>query len=148
MSHVKQVSSKRKRSINAVPVLSAAGLSLSLASAASAAAIGGRTADTLTQNIRVTHEITLSDEEILDVSLATLYVFDNERTARARGGARLTMGGGGCGIGMPGGSDEGCGSCTTNSYSAPSLGWQYGNPPSNRTKTTRKYATKRRHVPK
>ena len=34
MSHAKQASTKRKRSINAVPVLSAAGLSLSLASAA------------------------------------------------------------------------------------------------------------------
>jgi hypothetical protein len=37
MSHAKQASTKRKRSINAVPVLSAAGLSLSLASGASAA---------------------------------------------------------------------------------------------------------------
>lgn len=148
MSHAKQASSKRKRSINAVPVLSAAGLSLTLASAASAAAIGGRTADMLTQDIGVTHEITLSDEEISDISLATFYVFDNEDTATARGGARLTMGGGGCGIGMPGGSDEGCGSCSTNTYSAPSLGGQYGNPPSNRTKTARKYVTKRRHVPK
>ena len=44
MSHVKQASTKRKRSINAVPVLSAAGLSLSLASGASAA-IGRRGAE-------------------------------------------------------------------------------------------------------
>ena len=45
MLHAKQASSKRKRSIYVVPVLSAAvGLSLSLASGASAA-IGGPAAD-------------------------------------------------------------------------------------------------------
>jgi hypothetical protein len=60
-----------KRSINAVPVLSAAGLSLSLASGASAA-IGGPAADVLTPKTGMSHEITLCEEEITDVSLATL----------------------------------------------------------------------------
>src|SRR4029077_9330500 len=47
VSHAKQTSTKRRRSINAVPVLRAAGLSLSLASGASAA-IGRPPADMLT----------------------------------------------------------------------------------------------------
>jgi hypothetical protein len=72
MSHAKQVSTKR--SINAVPVLSAAGLSLSLASGASAA-IGRPAADTPTPKTGISHEITLCEEEISDVSLATFYVF-------------------------------------------------------------------------
>lgn len=114
MSHAKRASSKRKRSISAIPVLSAAGLSLTLASAASAAAIGGRTADMLTQNIGVTHEITLSDEEISDVSLATFYVFDDEGAATLqRGGRRLAMGCGGCA------GCAGCSGCSSSDYQAP-----------------------------
>ena len=82
MSHAKQVSTKRKRSINAVPVLSAAGLSLSLASGASTA-IGGP-ADMPTPKTGMSHEITLCEEEISDVSLATFYVFDNENAGTFR----------------------------------------------------------------
>jgi hypothetical protein len=63
---------------NAVPVLSAAGLSLSLASGASAA-IARPAADVLTPKTGMRHEITLCEEEISDVSLATFYIFDNER---------------------------------------------------------------------
>jgi hypothetical protein len=76
MSHAKQASTKRKRSINAVPVLSAAGLSLSLASGASAA-ISRPAADMPTPKTGISHEITLCEEEISDVSLATFYVFDH-----------------------------------------------------------------------
>ena len=72
MSHAKQASTKRKRSINAVPVLSAAGLSLSLASGASAA-IGRPAADMPTPKTGISHEITLCEEEISDVSLATFF---------------------------------------------------------------------------
>ena len=149
MSHAKQASTKRKRSINAVPVLSAAGLSLSLASGASAA-IGRPAADMLTPKTGMSHEITLCEEEISDVSLATFYIFDNERAGTSRRGARLAQGCGGCGIGMFVGSDEGCSSCSTSTYSAAWPVGRYGNPPSYRTKTARKYAnaTKRRHVPK
>jgi hypothetical protein len=77
MSHAKQVSTKRKRSINAVPVLSAAGLSLSLASGASAA-IGRPAADTPTPKTGISHEITLCEEEISDVSLATFSFRDED----------------------------------------------------------------------
>jgi hypothetical protein len=74
VSHAKQASTKRKRSFNGVPVLSAAGLSLSLASGASAA-IGRPAADVLTPKTGMSHEITLCEEEISDVSLATFYIW-------------------------------------------------------------------------
>jgi hypothetical protein len=67
----------------AVPVLGVAGLSLSLASGASAVL-----ADTPTQNTRVSHEITFGEEEISDVSLATFYVFDKENVGTFRPDAR------------------------------------------------------------
>jgi len=99
MSHAKQASTKRKRSINAVPVLSAAGLSLSLASGASAA-IGRPAADMLTPKTGMSHEITLCEEEISDVSLATFYVFDNENAGTFRRRIKLAQGCGGCGCGQ------------------------------------------------
>ena len=58
--------SKRKHRACAVPLLGAAGLSLSLASGASAIPVGPA------------GDITLGEEEISDVSLATFYVFDKE----------------------------------------------------------------------
>jgi hypothetical protein len=97
MSHAKQASTKRKHSINAVPVLSAAGLSLSLASGASTA-IGGP-ADMPTPKTGISHEITLCEEEISDVSLATFYVFDNENAGTFRRRIKLAQGGG-CGCGQ------------------------------------------------
>jgi hypothetical protein len=47
------------------------------------------------------------------------------------------------------GSDEGCSSCWTSTYSIARPSGRYSNPLSYRTKTARKYgiATKRRHVP-
>jgi hypothetical protein len=86
---------------------------LSLASAASAAAIGGRTADMLTRSIGVSHEINLADEEISDVSLATFYVFDDEGAATLRHGGRLAMGCGGCA------GCAGCSGCSSSDYQAP-----------------------------
>ena len=154
MSHAKQASTKRKRSINAVPVLSAAGLSLSLASGASAA-IGRPAADVLTPKTGMSHEITLCEEEISDVSLATFYIFDNERAETSRRGLKLAQGGcgppkkilahayGGCG---------GCGGGDGGSTSTYSVTWpvgRYSNPPRYSTNTPRyAHATKRRHVPK
>ena len=89
-------------------MLGAAGLSLSLAGAITAAAIGGPATDTLTRNAGVSHEINPSEEEIADVSLATFYVVDTEGAAPSGRGARLAMG---CG---------GCGGCSSNSdYQAP-----------------------------
>jgi hypothetical protein len=119
MSHAKQASTKRKRSINAVPVLSAAGLSLSLASAA----IGRPAADMPTS-----HEITLCEEEISDVSLAKFYVFDDENAGTFR--RRIKLAAGGCG---DGGGGEGCAS----SYSGAAPFGTYVTPP-RYSKPTRK----------
>ena len=153
MSHAKQASTKRKRSINAVPVLSAAGLSLSLASGASAAI--GRPADVLTPKTGMSYEITVCEEEISDVSLATFCIFDNERAGTSRRGARLAQGCGGCGGGgkkrwLWWGGDGDYSGCSTSTYSVAWPVGRYGNPPSYSTKTAHRYAqaTERRHVPK
>jgi hypothetical protein len=111
MSQAKQAS-KRKRTRKAVPVagLGLAGLSLSLVGGATTA-IGGPAANIPTQANAPSHEITLGEEEISDVSLGTFYVFDKENaTTRpalqlARGGGR----GGGCGGRGGGGRGGGCG---------------------------------------
>jgi len=71
--------------------LGAAGLSLSLASGASAAT-GGPAADMLTHNAVVPHEITLGEEEIAVVSLATFYVFDKENTGPSQHSVRQACG--------------------------------------------------------
>ena len=154
MSHAKQASTKRKRSINAVPVLSAAGLSLSLASGASAA-IGRPAADMPTPKTGMSHEITLCEEEISDVSLATFYVFDNENAGTFRRRIKLAQGCGGCGCGgkkrwLWWGGDGGYSGCSPSTYSVAWPVGRYGNPPSYSTKTAGKYAkaTKRRHLPK
>ena len=64
----------RKRFKKAAPVLgAAAGLSLSLASGASAAPA----ADISSPRSGPAQEIILAEEEISDVSLATFYVFDS-----------------------------------------------------------------------
>src|SRR4029079_9464483 len=116
MSHAKQAPAKRKRRRKALPALGAAGLSLTLASAASSAALGGKAADMLTQGIGVSQQMNLSEEEISDVSLATFYVFDDEGTATSRRGVRLAAGGCGCG-GCSGGGDS------SSVYQAPVTTW-------------------------
>src|SRR4029077_5633440 len=106
MSHAKR-DSKRKRRSKAVPLLGAAGLSLSLASGASATTTADPAADPLTRNTGVSHEITLDEEEIFDVSLATFYVLDKENAGTLRSGVQLAMRGcGGCR-----GCGRGCGGC-------------------------------------
>jgi hypothetical protein len=101
MSHTKEAS-KRKRKRRALPVLGAAGLSFSLASGASAEPI----VNLATPNTGASHEITLADEEISDVSLATFYVFDKENAGTFRPNVQLVRGGG-CGGG--GGGCRACG---------------------------------------
>ena len=91
MSHAKQAS-KRKRLKKAIPVLGAAGLSLSLASRAS----GGPAVDTPTQITGASHEIALAEEEISDVSLATFYVSDKENARTLRYRVKFAHSGGGC----------------------------------------------------
>ncbi|MGC1350693.1 MAG: hypothetical protein WA858_13065, partial [Xanthobacteraceae bacterium] len=102
MLHAKQAS-KRKRRSKAVPVLGAAGL-LSLAGGAVSTQAAGPAADIPARHIEPSHELTLSEEEVSDVSLATFYVFDKETTVSP--GVQLVRGGG-CGCGGCGG--RGCG---------------------------------------
>src|SRR5262249_22588140 len=69
--------SKQKRRSKALPVLGAAGLSLSLASTGCAVP-GGPAVDLTTSGNGDGKQVFLGEEEISDVSLATFYVFDKE----------------------------------------------------------------------
>src|SRR4029077_7311616 len=109
MLHAKQAL-KRKRRSKAVPVLGAAGL-LSLASGAVAQA-AGPAANLPTRTIEPSHELTLGEEEVFDVSVPTFYFFDREATPGfqlVRGGGCGCGHGGGCGCGHGGGCGHGCG---------------------------------------
>jgi hypothetical protein len=96
MPRVKQAL-KQRRVTKAVPALGAAGLTFSLVASASAA-VAPATDQSQTPNYSPNHQITLSDEEIADVSLATFYVFDKEGTQAARTGVQVAWVGrcGGC----------------------------------------------------
>jgi hypothetical protein len=103
MSRVKQASKqKRTTKAAAVKVLGAAGLSFSL--------VGNTSASTMPtasipqpDNISPNQRFVLSEEEMVDVSLATFYVFDKENVGS---GVQLARGCGGCG-----GRGGGCGGC-------------------------------------
>jgi hypothetical protein len=107
MARTKQAS-KRKRGKTALPVLGAAGISLAMAGGASATPPA---ADLPSQDTGP--RITLGEEEISDVSLATFYVFDKENESEldqdlilAKGGGcgcKCGGGGGGCKCGGGGG---------------------------------------------
>jgi len=73
----------------------------------------------------MSHEITLCEEEISDVSLATFYVFDNENAGTFRRRIKLAQGGCGCGGCGGGGGGEGCAS----SYSRAAPFGSYVTPP-------------------
>ena len=101
--------SNRKSLKKAVPVAGLAGLSLSLVGGATTA-IGGPAANMPMQATVPSHEITLGEEEISDVSLATFYVFDKETAEQARPELQLVRGGcGGHGVGHGGCGGRGCG---------------------------------------
>jgi hypothetical protein len=120
MSHAKQVS-KRKRFKKVAPVLgAAAGLSLSLASGASA----GPATEMRTPSTGAGHEIIPGEEEISDVSLGTFCVFDKESTPTLRPNIQLARGGcgGGCGGGCRGGGCRGCGGFAAAAEAAAALG--------------------------
>ena len=93
---VKKQAPKRRRQKEAVPVLGIVGMSLSLASGASAAT-GGAEGEIPSQNNASGHQITLTEEEVSDVSLATFYVFDKENAGTPRLGERFARGCRGCG---------------------------------------------------
>jgi hypothetical protein len=105
--------SKRKGRTKAVTVLGVAG-ALSLAGGASGATVGPPS-DTLTANTAVT----LSEEEISDVSLSTFYAFDHESAEARRPGLQLTLrtrsrprhGSGGCAGDCAGGGPTCCAAC-------------------------------------
>jgi len=108
MARQKQ-SSKRIKA--ALPALGAAGLTFSMVGGASAAVAP---ANDLTQSTSYTpnQQITLGEEEIADVSLATFYVFDKEGTPAATEGNIQLARGCGCGRGCGGrGCGRGCRGC-------------------------------------
>jgi hypothetical protein len=113
MPRVKQAS-KKKHVMKSVPVLGAAGLTFSMVGGASAAAVP--TADTaLAPTVGLGHQVTLGEEEIADVSLATFHDFDMEKVGsgvlvawvRGCGGCRGCRGCRGCGCR----ACRGCGGC-------------------------------------
>src|SRR4026209_515746 len=87
--------SKQKRRSKAIPVLGAAGLSLSLAGTASAGP-GGPAVNLPTSGNGDGNQVFLGEEEISDVSLATFYVFDKEG---ADASSMVELVGHGCGGG-------------------------------------------------
>jgi len=104
---------KRKRGTQAIPILGVAGVSLTLAGGASAKT-SGQAADIPSQDATARLEITLHDEEISDVSLATFYVFAKEHAGTSRVSEKLAWGCRGCGCGCYrgcGGRGCGCGGC-------------------------------------
>src|SRR5215467_14186920 len=123
MAQAKQPS-KRKRRSKALPVIGAAGLSLSLVSTASAVP-GGPAVSLPTSGNGDGKQVFLGEEEISDVSLATFYVFDKEADGTssmvqlvAHGGCGGCHGCGGCGHGCGGcghgggcAAHVGCGGC-------------------------------------
>jgi hypothetical protein len=93
MPHTKRAS-KRKHPKEAVPVVGVVGVSLSLAGGASAAT-AVPAADVPSWDTSPS-QIIFSEEEIVDVSLGTFYVFDKE-TGTPRLGEQFAQGCRGCG---------------------------------------------------
>jgi hypothetical protein len=105
MTHAKQAS-KQKRQRTTLPVFAAAGVSLAMGGGASAMA---PTANVPSQDSAPRPVITLSEEEISDVSLATFYGFDKENARIPQAGVLLARGcRRGCRAGCRG---CGCGGC-------------------------------------
>jgi hypothetical protein len=94
MAHAKRVL-MAKRNRKTIALLGTAGLTLALAGGISAATAAPVT-DTSTRNAVTSHEITLGEEEISDVSLATHYGFDHEHARTVRRGIKFSAGGCGC----------------------------------------------------
>jgi hypothetical protein len=102
----KKPASKRKIK-EAVPVVGMVGVSLSLAGGASAApAVPAADSPSWGQS---PPQITLSEEEVVDVSLGTFYVFDKEHAGTPRLGEKFARACGGCGRGC--GGCRGCRGC-------------------------------------
>src|SRR5262245_49054420 len=117
MPPTKRVTPRKRRS-KVVLALGAAGLSLSLASGASAAISGMNGSAPVSKQ--------LYEEEISDVSLATFHVFDREDAGSHGRHARLAMGVGGCGCA---GCGCACGIGLYYHYTPPVLGDPVDPPP-------------------
>src|SRR5262249_3871569 len=94
MPHTKRAS-KRNYPKEAVPVVGVVGVALSLAGGASAAT-AVPAADVPSWDTS-RPQVTLSEEEVADVSLVTFYVFDKENAGTPRLGERFARGCGRCG---------------------------------------------------
>jgi hypothetical protein len=110
--------SKSKRRVKATPALGVAGLFSLAGVGAASASTGVPAADVPLQKIAPSHEITLGEEEIADVSLATFYVIDKENAAAAQSGVKVAWRGCGrcgggcrCGVGWGGCRCGGWGGC-------------------------------------
>ena len=98
MPRVKQASRQKRVTKAAIPALGAAGLTFSLLGSASASAVP--TADVpQTTHFAPNQAITLGEEELADVSLATFHLFDKETVGRNVQVAWRSCGGcRGCGV--------------------------------------------------
>ena len=109
MPQVKQASKQKRGTKAAVSALGAAGLTFSLLGSATASAVP--TADVpQTTAFAPKEAITLGEEEIADISLATFHVFDKEKVGS---GVQVTRRGcDGCrGCAVRGCAVGGCGGC-------------------------------------
>ena len=100
----KRALKKSKRRSKAVPALGMAGLSLSLASGATASTGEATDVPSTTQP----HEIFLGEEEVFDTSLSTFFTFDKENGEQTSHAQDLKLAAGGC---HGGGGCHGCGGC-------------------------------------
>src|SRR5580704_19461085 len=119
MPRVKQASQRKRVTKAAVPALGAAGLTFGLMGGASATTTPAFDAPQKL-DFSPAHAVTLGEEEIADVSLATFHLFDKENDGtgvqqmawgcRGCGGCRGCRGCGGC-RGCRGCGCGGCGGC-------------------------------------
>src|SRR4051794_41589453 len=99
MARAKQAS-RRSRS-KALPMWGAAGMSLAMASGASAAVVPGEKSPSQAR----LPVVTLGEEELSDITLSKFFVYDREATASSRLGVQYAQrcgGGRGCGGGCRG----------------------------------------------
>ena len=111
MPQAKQASKQKRATKAALPALGAAGLTFGLAGTASASTTP--TADVPQKlNLLPTQAVTLGEEEIGDVSLATFHLFDKEHSGSALQQMAWGCRCGGCrGCGWRGCRCGGCGGC-------------------------------------
>jgi hypothetical protein len=110
MPRVKQTSNRKRGTKAAVSALGAAGLTFSLLGSATASAVPAAEVPQTTA-FAPNEAITLGEEEIADISLATFYVFDKENVGS---GVQIARRGSCRGSAVRGGADStsaGCRSC-------------------------------------